>query len=200
MANINEVTAFARSKMNEHGLTGWIFQYDRATQRFGVCKYGPKVISLSEKLVRANSLEQCQDTALHEIAHALAGHKAGHGPAWKAQCRLIGAKPERCYSSADVVVVAKYRAFCEHCGDKVKGTRQQAPTGRYTCPTHKTPIVWKDARGNVVGQVAKNFVQQCDCGHVFAAKARNSSKTWKHNGCGGTVRINYAPQAAALQR
>jgi hypothetical protein len=37
--------------------------------------------------------EEIRDTLLHEIAHAIAGHKAGHGAEWKAVCRRIGAKP-----------------------------------------------------------------------------------------------------------
>lgn len=198
MANTREVASFARRTMNEHGLTGWTFEFDRAVQRFGVCKYSTKTISLSEKLTRANSIEQCIDTVLHEIAHALTPG-AKHGPAWKAACVRIGAKPVRCYSSSDVVVVAKYRAYCEHCGDVVKGTRQQAPSGEYRCPTHKSPIVWKDARGNVVGKALKQFVLQCECGTTLGSRARNSNKTWRHTGCGGTVRVNFNPGLAAIR-
>ena len=188
MANTREVAAFARSKMNEHGLTTWTFGFDRAVQRFGVCKYNIRTITLSEKLVRANSFEQCCDTVLHEIAHALTPG-AKHGPAWRAACRRIGANPKRCYSTSDVVVVAKYRAFCEHCGDKVLGTRQQAPKGKYSCPKHKTEIVWKDARGRVVEAQPKGYVLVCGtCDAHLGTKARATSTTWGHRGCDGTVR------------
>ena len=34
---------------------------------------------------------EVRDTILHEIAHALAGAKAKHGPAWKAIARRLGA-------------------------------------------------------------------------------------------------------------
>ena len=33
------------------------------------------------------------DTILHEIAHAIAGVEAGHGPAWKAVAQRLGATP-----------------------------------------------------------------------------------------------------------
>ena len=33
------------------------------------------------------------DTILHEIAHAIAGANAGHGPVWKAVAKRIGAAP-----------------------------------------------------------------------------------------------------------
>ena len=39
------------------------------------------------------SEEQLLDTVLHEIAHAIAGHEAGHGLLWKATARRIGATP-----------------------------------------------------------------------------------------------------------
>ena len=39
------------------------------------------------------SKEQIRDTVLHEIAHAIAGREAGHGPLWKVTARRIGATP-----------------------------------------------------------------------------------------------------------
>ena len=35
-------------------------------------------------------------TGLLDVAHALAGGKAGHGPAWQAIARRIGCSAERC--------------------------------------------------------------------------------------------------------
>ncbi len=49
------------------------------------------------RISRARALdgrnEQVRDTVLHEIAHAIAGPEAGHGPLWKATARRIGATP-----------------------------------------------------------------------------------------------------------
>lgn len=197
MANTHEVAAFAQAKLHEHGLVGWSFGFDRSVQRFGVCKYRTRQITLSEKLVRANSFEQCCDTVLHEIAHALTPG-AKHGPAWKSACRLIGANPERCYSASEVVVVAKYRAFCEHCGDKVLGARQQAPKGKHVCPTHRTPIVWKDARGNVVGAVAKRYTAVCDrCSEAVGQRDRKTDREFRHSGCGGSVTWHVTARISA---
>lgn len=33
---------------------------------------------------------QIAGTTLHELGHVLAGHEAGHGPAWKLACRRLG--------------------------------------------------------------------------------------------------------------
>jgi predicted SprT family Zn-dependent metalloprotease len=95
----------ARELMNQHGLSEWKFEFDRAKRRYGLCSYSRKTISLSAHLVPLNSDEETIDTILHEIAHALSWIKynhRGHGAIWKMVCRQIGARPERCYSSAKV--------------------------------------------------------------------------------------------------
>src|SRR5690625_5271673 len=74
--------AYALRKMEEYGLLerGWSFEFDGASTRFGLCHFGRKVISVSEPLVLLNAEPECRETVLHEIAHALAGPRAGHGP------------------------------------------------------------------------------------------------------------------------
>lgn len=62
----------------------------------GYCDYDTKEIALSKFHALKNPLEVTRNTVLHEIAHALAGYEANHGPKWKAICRKIGAIPERC--------------------------------------------------------------------------------------------------------
>lgn len=46
-------------------------------------------------------------TVMHEIAHALAGSAAGHGPVWKRQMRALGQSPERCRTSNEAHVEAR---------------------------------------------------------------------------------------------
>lgn len=109
----------AISLMDEHGLLdkGWCLEFDNASRRFGICRYRPKVIGLSRKLVELNDMEAVKDTVLHEIAHAIAGYKAGHGVEWKMVCIRIGAKPQRCFSSKDTnMPKLKYQATCGGCG------------------------------------------------------------------------------------
>ena len=98
------IEQFAVEKMNTYGLSqkGWIFKWDRAKRRFGCCDYTNKHISVSQHLATLNSIEQSQDTILHEIAHALAGRQAGHGRAWIKACKYVGARPERCYNSSSI--------------------------------------------------------------------------------------------------
>lgn len=39
------------------------------------------------------SLTQLAGTTIHELAHVLAGHAAGHGKAWRDACRALGMRP-----------------------------------------------------------------------------------------------------------
>lgn len=90
------IKQFAEAKLAEHGLAekGWIFAWSTATVTLGFCKYNEKMITASSKLVKINSQKENEDTILHEIAHALAGSEAHHGPQWKRIAKRIGATPE----------------------------------------------------------------------------------------------------------
>ena len=104
--NLPEAQRMARDLMDAHGLGGWTFMFDRSIKRFGACKPGQKVISLSWRLTLLNDVEQVRETVLHEIAHALTPGD-GHGPKWKAMCRRLGIRPERCFTSEQVTMPAK---------------------------------------------------------------------------------------------
>ena len=80
--------------MQQHGLSaqGWRFQFDHARRRFGACRYGRKLITLSRPLVLLNPEAEVRDTILHEIAHALCPGD-GHGVRWKQKCREIAPAP-----------------------------------------------------------------------------------------------------------
>ena len=86
------------SLMWEHGLIqeGWKPKLNsRSKCRLGACHYRNKTLDISVWHVDNGTDEAIKDTMLHEIAHAIAGHRAGHGPDWQAVCRRIGAKPEQ---------------------------------------------------------------------------------------------------------
>lgn len=87
----------ARHEMDKWGLQDWSVSINpRLLQCLGICKYRKKAIELSAEYVRLNGQDRVLDTIRHEIAHALAGAKAKHGPVWKTWCLQVGAKPERC--------------------------------------------------------------------------------------------------------
>jgi hypothetical protein len=106
---------FAHEKIRQYNLVGWTFKFNTNKRRLGVCKYGPKKIELSIYHLK-DSDEDVKETILHEIAHAIAGFAAKHGPVWKACCIRIGAKPQRC-GEAHLMqeVPAKYELICPNC-------------------------------------------------------------------------------------
>lgn len=78
------VRAHAEAQMKAHlDMSLWSFGWDSAKKRLGVCKYDQHLISLSRYFVDYHSLDEIDQVMRHEIAHALAGSKAGHGPKWK---------------------------------------------------------------------------------------------------------------------
>ena len=91
---LNGVAGMARQLMDEHGLTGWTLAFVEAKRRLGDCHFKERVIRISRSHALEGSEEQIRDTVLHEIAHAIAGREAGHGPLWKVTARRIGATPK----------------------------------------------------------------------------------------------------------
>lgn len=103
---MNRVTALKlyASLMWTHGLIqeGWKPVLNtRTSQRLGCCNYGKKTLDVSAWHVDNGTDEAVKDTMLHEIAHALAGPRTGHGAKWQEVCRRIGANPQQYASSAD---------------------------------------------------------------------------------------------------
>jgi len=107
--------ALARSLLSSHGLDTWSFTFNRSKTNMGLCRYAERLIELSLHFVERNSTETIRNTLLHEIAHALAGRAAGHGPAWRAVCLRIGARPERLSLDCDMPE-GRWQATCGGCG------------------------------------------------------------------------------------
>jgi predicted SprT family Zn-dependent metalloprotease len=114
-ARAGEVGRLAEQLLAAHGLYGWSFRFNRSKATLGLCRWGARTIELSVYFVERNPLEAVRQTLLHEIAHALAGRAAGHGPAWKAVCLRIGARPERLSFQADMPRGC-WQAVCGNCG------------------------------------------------------------------------------------
>jgi len=126
-----EVYRLAKALLEIHGLSHWTIQWDRAKNRSGQCRYGPKVISLSAPIMSIWPIDQARDCILHEIAHALT--QSGHDRAWRATCMQIGAKPDRCWDSKSRETPdAKYIGTCPQ-GHKHYRNRLTKKAHRVSC-------------------------------------------------------------------
>jgi hypothetical protein len=90
-----------RLRGEEAGLRGWTFRINRRCKaRLGQCLYDRSTIEVSEWVL--GNRELATDTLLHEVAHALVGPRARHGPGWQSEARRLGASPRGCASRAEV--------------------------------------------------------------------------------------------------
>ena len=130
----SEAIDFAQELILEYGLLGWRAKLDNAMRRFGACHYSRKLITLSHSLVELNDETCVLDIILHEIAHALAGPRAGHGPEWKRVARSIGCSAQRCYSRTHTVQPpGRFILRCVQCGHTTR--RMRRPRRQLACPS-----------------------------------------------------------------
>jgi predicted SprT family Zn-dependent metalloprotease len=111
--DLEEAYHRTRRLMNEHGLEKWTLKFTHAAVQAGCCYRSKKLITMSGPITELNEWAGAvENTALHEIAHALAPRGAGHGPAWKAMAIKVGAEPKRCYDPSMKTPPGKWRATC----------------------------------------------------------------------------------------
>lgn len=147
--NLNEAETLAKSLMTQHGVGYLAFAFDGGKRRMGATFFlnigGSKLptkITLSRHYAALLSEQEVRDIILHEIAHALAGHAAGHGPVWRNAARKIGAKAERC-GVASASPEHSVLGTCPVC-DKVVSRQHRLPLRVYfhsKCGKHSV-LTW----------------------------------------------------------
>jgi SprT protein len=136
--NRNEAELLANKLINQHlSGTGFRFQWNKRRRAAGICSYRRKTVELSLPITLLASVEDVTDTILHEIAHALAGASAGHGPEWVRIARSIGCNGNRCYDEhtkpstvAAYKVIAKYKGVCPNGHESFKN---RMPKKQHSC-------------------------------------------------------------------
>ena len=76
--------------IKRYSLDGWSVGINSSRKELGSCNYGNKTIVLSRFHIIKGSNEQTRDVVLHELGHAIAGFRAGHGKEWMNACKRIG--------------------------------------------------------------------------------------------------------------
>lgn len=146
MASITDTHKLARKLIEEilvdqHGIHGWTFQLDNARRRLGACHYHKRIITMSRHLIPVASKEEVKETILHEIAHAIAGAGANHGPKWQQVAKSIGCTAQRCHN-VDTSSVANYIGECD-CDTPHHRVRRPRRGYTYTCRRCRAVITFK---------------------------------------------------------
>ena len=90
MAELKRVRIWGEALIRLHLDPSWSFDFDNAKRRAGACNYRDKRITVSRYLSSRFDDDEIHQVLLHEVAHALAGHDAAHGAAWKRVARRLG--------------------------------------------------------------------------------------------------------------
>jgi predicted SprT family Zn-dependent metalloprotease len=95
MAELARVRTWASALIALHLDPSWSFGFDNAKTRAGLCNYTDKHISVSKYLAARYEDDEIHQVLLHEVAHAIAGTRAGHGPKWRAVAADLGYEGKR---------------------------------------------------------------------------------------------------------
>ncbi len=144
--NKYEALHLLRAQLRAYGLNDWIAQLDNAKRRQGVCKYSKKTISLSSDFVSLNTQDEVLQVIYHEVAHALAGHAAGHGYQWLKVARGLGYKNGKYASDTSEKPAPKWIGACPKCNWKCGRHRLTEKTRRGGCPKCRpfTILQWRE--------------------------------------------------------
>jgi predicted SprT family Zn-dependent metalloprotease len=141
---LEDAEDLALTLMEDNGVGTWSFHFDNAKRRCGACFYQRCTITLSRHFVTMNDEADVRDTVLHEIAHALAGAKAGHGPKWQMQAIRLGAKPGWRAQNVDMPEGSIEGVCAPDC--TTRHVRHRMPpkrlTNAYSCNRCYEPVTW----------------------------------------------------------
>ena len=125
---------------------GWSFAMDHARTRLGCCHYNEKQITCSTYLVAYLADDEVEQVILHEIAHAMVGHAAGHGKKWARQARALGYTGGRTIEVPEARLSARWLGTCT-AGHEILRHRRPSSTvycGACAKTGHRCPIIWHD--------------------------------------------------------
>jgi predicted SprT family Zn-dependent metalloprotease len=131
MADLERVRRWADALIRLHlDPRVWSFGFDAAKTRAGQCDYTRKRITVSRHLAARFDDDEIHQVLLHEVAHALAGPAAGHGPRWKRVAQDLGYVGSRLHSGEIASELAPWVGVCpaghEH-------YRYRTPTRTLSC-------------------------------------------------------------------
>ena len=131
MADLTRVTRWANALIGLHlDAAVWSFGFDNAKKRAGLCNYSDHRITVSRYLAARYEDDEIHQILLHEVAHAMAGPKAGHGARWLAVAREVGYEGHRTHSGSGADELAPWVGVCPSGHEHY---RHRVPTRQLSC-------------------------------------------------------------------
>ena len=130
VGKLDEVLALARRTLDACGLWEWEVTLDHARRRAGACHFGDKRISFSRYLLPLYDAGAAREVVLHEVAHAQAGPRAGHGRRWQQAVKALGGRAQRTIAPDAPSLTAPWVGVCK-AGHRVE--RFRTPTRVLAC-------------------------------------------------------------------
>lgn len=113
MADLDRVRLWAESLIRIHlDPDEWTFDFDRARTRAGQCDYSKRRITVSRLLAERFEDDEIYQVLLHEVAHAVAGHRAAHGPKWRRIAADLGYDGGRLHHGQTATELAPWVGQC----------------------------------------------------------------------------------------
>lgn len=113
MADLERVRRWAEALIVLHlDPAVWSFGFDNAKKRAGLCNYTSKRISVSRYLALRYDDDEIHQILLHEVAHAIAGPRAGHGPKWVSIATDLGFEGRRTHDGEVAHELAPWVGRC----------------------------------------------------------------------------------------
>ncbi len=152
-----DVRRLAESLIDAHlAGRGWTFGFDRAVRRAGLCDYERRRITVSRYLVERADESEVRQVLLHEIAHAVAGHRAAHGQRWRAAAGRIGYTGSRLHDRPIAEERATWVGRCPAGHEHRRFRRPTRPSSCGACSRRFSPaavITWRRAPSRERGPV-----------------------------------------------
>ena len=129
----------------------WSFGFDNAKTRAGLCNHTTKHISVSKYLASRYEDDEIHQILLHEVAHAVAGARAGHGPKWRSVAADLGYEGGRLHHGETASELAPWIGLCPNGHEYYRYRTPKRETACGICSRRFDPrfvIAWQQREVN----------------------------------------------------
>lgn len=131
MADLARVRVWADALIRTHlDPALWSFGFDHAKRRAGQCNFTDHRITVSRYLAAKFEDNEIHQVLLHEVAHAIAGPTAGHGPSWRRIAAELGYVGGRTH---DGEIAHEHAPWVGQCPGGHEHYRFRRPTRQTSC-------------------------------------------------------------------